>query len=111
MTQNKRVLRALRRHPQGICQGDFFPPNVLDGGYPITRLAARIKDLREQGHEIEVDGERWGYAVYKLAQARQEREPVPPAEMPAIPVDENAKPDALFDMPTTLSPYSTRDAA
>lgn len=96
MTQRQRVLRALRRHPEGVCQGDFFPPNVIDGGARITRLAARIKDLRDEGHEIEVDGERYGYTVYKLPQPKPVT--IPPPE-PVIPMDEDAPADALFDLP------------
>lgn len=66
MNQCRRVLRALQRHPDGITAVDFLLPNVVDGHPPITRLAARIKDLRDQGHRIVVDGERHGCAVYVL---------------------------------------------
>lgn len=48
MKQNDRVLRALRLGPTS--QAAWFNPT--DGGPPITRLAARIFDLREQGYQI-----------------------------------------------------------
>jgi hypothetical protein len=69
MTQTDRVIAALRAHPDGICSVDFLLPNVIDGGKPITRLAARILDARELGHIIVKDGERHGTAVYKLVGA------------------------------------------
>lgn len=111
MRQRDRVLRALQRYPGGLTQVDFLLPNVIDGGRPITRLAARVKDLRDDGHRIDVDGERYGCAVYKLPQAAPV--PIPPPK-PVVPMDENATPDALFDMPaqrTPLTPYSDLDAA
>lgn len=100
MSQSRRVRRALERHAQGVCSVDFLLPNVIDGGLPITRLAARINDLRKAGVEIEVDGERHGCAVYKLAQTpqrvqvtpvgRRQPMPTPPAvpESPAEPLFE-----------------------
>lgn len=93
MTQSKRVLRALRRHPEGICQPEFLLPNVIDGGPPITRLAARIRDLRSQGHEIVTDGERYGCAVYRLPSPP--RVELPP---PVVVLPERVKgPPSLFD--------------
>ena len=91
MTQKTRVLRALRRHPEGITQVDFLLPNVIDGGPPITRVAARVRDLRTDGHEILVDGERNGCAVYVLP--RPVRVELPP---PVVVVPERAGPPTLF---------------
>ena len=65
-TQNERVLRALRNHPAGLCQGDFIQTPAIDGGHRLTRLAARIQDLKDAGHRIEVVGKRDRYAVYAL---------------------------------------------
>lgn len=90
-TQRQRVLRALRRHPEGLTQVDWLLPHVVDGGHPITRLAARVKDLRDEGHEIEVQGERYGCAVYVIPQPAPV--PVPPPESPQL---EPAEP-TLFD--------------
>lgn len=67
MTQKQRVLTALQRTGwQGITQVDFLAPHVIDGGKPVTRLAARILELREDGHAIRVVGERQECAVYQL---------------------------------------------
>lgn len=101
-SQRARVLRALKRHPEGLTQVDWLLPNVVDGGHPITRLAARIKDIRDEGHEIEVSGERYGCAVYRLPQP----EPVPiPRSVPEVPQAE----DRLFDPPAVNAIYG--DAA
>lgn len=104
-TQCYRVLKALRAHPDGLTQVDFLAPDVIDGGYPITRLAARIQDLRDRGAEIFVDGKRNGCAIYRLHEAL----PVPPPKV-VTPAREPEEP-ALFDPgaamgSTTLTPRS-----
>lgn len=67
MTQSERVLRALRASgPIGITQGDFLPPNVIDDGPKITRVGARIKDLKDTGYTIASGGTRDGFAVYVI---------------------------------------------
>lgn len=67
MTQTDRVLAALSRAgARGITAVDFIRFPTIDGGPPILRVAARIKELRDQGFEIETDGERDSCAVYKL---------------------------------------------
>lgn len=108
--QCHRVLRALRRHPEGICQVEFLLPNVIDGGHPITRLAARIKDLRDQGHEIEVAGERYSCAVYKLVEAS-----APSAPEITAPVARESNPElepepALFELPVRNAIYGDEAA-
>lgn len=103
MRQRDRVLRALKRHPDGVTQVDFLAPNVIDGGAPITRVAARIRDLRQDGHVIEVNGERYGCVVYRLPQP--EPVPIPPPEMPEIEPAEQR----LFDPPTVSAIFG--DAA
>jgi len=51
--QRLRVLAALRgRGPRGVRQADFLDP-VIDGEGRITRLSARIGELRDRGHVIE----------------------------------------------------------
>lgn len=63
------MLAALERAGErGITQVDFLGPTI-DGGKPITRVAARVKDLKDAGHSIVVDGERNSCVVYKLAAA------------------------------------------
>lgn len=70
-----RVLDQLRRGT--TCQVDWYAPHVVDGGKPITRLAARINELREQGHRIMVVGRKHKCAVYEL---------MPPAPVEVAPV-------------------------
>lgn len=54
MTQADRVLAALRRAgDRGILATAFSPPNVVDHGKPIYRVAARVLELRACGFEIE----------------------------------------------------------
>lgn len=103
-TQSHRVLLALRSHPNGITQVDFLAPDVIDGGFPITRLAARIQDLRDNGAEVFVDGKRNGCAIYRL----HEVEPVPPPKVVTPAREPEA--DVLFELPpVSRSPYE--DAA
>lgn len=67
MTQTERVLRALQQAgDRGVTQVDFALPDVVDGGPPITRVAARVKDLRVQGHVIVGAGTRQSCRVYEL---------------------------------------------
>ena len=81
MTQVDRVLAAVTRAgARGITAVDFAAPDVIDGGKPIMRVAARINDIRNDGIAIVTDGERNGCAVYKLASAiDQEETPCAPA--------------------------------
>lgn len=44
--QQRRVLLAARKQP--IRQQDFDLPNVIDGGKPIKRVAARVGELKHQ---------------------------------------------------------------
>lgn len=47
------MLRALiHAGSRGVRPEDFLTPNVVDGGKPIMRVAARIADLRREGHVI-----------------------------------------------------------
>lgn len=67
MTQREKVLKHLKKHKK-ISPMDAFTK------YHITRLAAVIFDLRDDGYEIETDmvnkkneeGEQVRYAVYRL---------------------------------------------
>jgi hypothetical protein len=71
-----------------VCQVDFLPPTV-DGRAPITRLAARIDELRAAGHVIASAGWRHKTRVYVL-----EREAGHAAAPTAAAVP--SAPDALF---------------
>jgi hypothetical protein len=66
MSQCSRILRALERGP--VRPTDFLLPDVIDGEKPIIRVAARIQDLRDQGHEITTSTAANGVAVYQLEQ-------------------------------------------
>lgn len=67
MTQTDRVLAALHAHPnRGINSVDFIRFPTIDGGPPITRLAARIEELRNQGFNIESGERRERCTVYRI---------------------------------------------
>lgn len=70
-SQPTRLHRALELAGSiGITQADFDAPDVIDGFPPIPQIARRIHDLRaKRGLNIITDGERQGFAVYKLAPA------------------------------------------
>jgi hypothetical protein len=84
-TQADRVLMSLvQAGSQGVTQGQWNQTGGIDGLGWITRLPARIGELREDGLNIVTDGERDGFAVYKLrAQEREERRVVVDAAPPA----------------------------
>jgi hypothetical protein len=104
-TQRERVLRALRDHPDGITAVDFAAPDVVDGGHPIMRVAARVKELRDLGAEIFADGRRNGVAIYRL----HEVEPLPPPSVVSPARDTEA--DALFELPPVKRSPWYEDAA
>lgn len=64
MTQRTRVLAALMGSPRGITAADFDLPGVIDGGAPIQRVAARVNELRREGHLIAVRRERGGAGAH-----------------------------------------------
>ena len=62
MNQNQKILNHLKEHKK-ITSYEAFEK------YRITRLSARIHDLREQGHNITSDmiySKEYKYAVYRL---------------------------------------------
>ena len=65
LTQRERVLKAARSF-RGITQVDFLLPNVVDGGEPITRLAARINELDSEGYGFECLGRRDRCKIWRL---------------------------------------------
>lgn len=89
-SQVERVRRALERAgPDGVSPVDFALPEVVDGGRPIMRLAARILDLRRQGLSINVSSDPNGTARYVLTSEPGPRgEPAPPPVEPR-PVQES----------------------
>jgi hypothetical protein len=69
-TQADRVLMSLvQACSQGVTQGQWLQTGGVDGLGRITRVAARVGELREDGLNVVTDGERQGVAVYKLRAA------------------------------------------
>jgi hypothetical protein len=69
-SQNDRVQRVLELQGSiGITQEDFTGPNVIDGMSAITRIGARIHDLKtKRGLRFDpAAGERNGFQIYRLA--------------------------------------------
>jgi len=80
---------------RGITQVSFLGPMTCDGGPPITRLAARIGELREEGYKVGQNGRRDKCVVYVLAGA----EAVPP---PPI-VESVPEPEPTLFEPSAVS--------
>lgn len=96
MTQRERVLRSLRHAgPTGVTQVDWLRFPTPDGGPPITRVAARIQELREEGHEISSSGTRDRCALYVL-KVKPVAEPARPGGQPVIAGAGSAM-ESLFD--------------
>jgi hypothetical protein len=86
LTQRQRVLQALQRvGARGLTQVDFLMPSVIDGGAPITRVGARIEELRAAGHQITSTGRRDRCAVYVLHIDGPAHTPIPEPDPPAEP--------------------------
>ena len=67
MTDKERVLRRLRAgHDVSPLDFDATTDAVVDGGKPIKRVAARINELRDEGHQIDTVGRRNRCALYRL---------------------------------------------
>ncbi|CAB4894599.1 unannotated protein [freshwater metagenome] len=63
-TQRQRLLAALRNGP--VNETRFAAPDVLDGGTPIQRVAARVYELRQAGYWIDTVRQSNGTATYHL---------------------------------------------
>jgi hypothetical protein len=117
-TQTDRVIKAARSF-RGVCQADFFAGSVVDGGKPITRLAARIFDAEQQGHAFEIIGRRQGFKVYRLLDVeRDTAPPVPPGKTAPSPsrcvslsTDAQEGEPALFENAPESVPHWRQDAA
>lgn len=106
MTQKDRVLRSLQQAgPQGMTQVDWLRFPTPDGGAPITRVAARVQELRDEGHPISSSGTRDRCAVYVLKTwvAPVERQPMG-ADEPAAPAGAT-----LFDPRELSKPLGAYD--
>jgi hypothetical protein len=83
MSQTQRVLKALKNAgPRGISASDFDGSQpVVDGGRQIKRLAARIGELRADGHKIisvstKSDGAVFSRYVLRATTAARQSSPV-----------------------------------
>jgi hypothetical protein len=79
MTQTDRVYQLLRRRGEaGITVADFIGPETADGGPTVSRLAARVGQLRhERGLNIVAEGRRGGYVIYRLREEQRLTVPAP----------------------------------
>lgn len=68
MGQRERIEKVLRERGY-VAATDFMAPNVIDGGKPITRVAARMLELRAAGYELERERAKNGTAIYRLIKA------------------------------------------
>lgn len=76
-TQKDRVLETLKAVGiRGVTQVDFIRYPTADGGPPITRLAARIDELKQDGHVIATRGTRDKCVVYTLVATPEALEPI-----------------------------------
>jgi hypothetical protein len=100
-TQTDRVVKAARSF-RGVCQADFFAGNVVDGGKPIARLAARIFDAEQQGHIFEIVGWRKSFKVYRLADV--ERDTAPPVRPGKTALSPSRCVSLSTDEPTLFEP-------
>lgn len=65
MTQKEQVLRHLKNE-------DTITPLTALGKYGIGRLAARVRELREEGHPIKTEQDDPNdFATYKLKETNQ----------------------------------------
>jgi hypothetical protein len=116
-TQTERVIAAARSY-RGITAVDFLVP-VIDGGTPITRLAARLWDAERDGYSFECIGRRDKCKVWRLLSepdvertidtGAAESTPTPARLSQETRIDGplSAGQDTLFEStPKPLSPYS-----
>ena len=87
MTGKQRVLAQLRKGP--VTLADFDRDTAVDGGARITRLAARIQDLKDDGYAISSRKVRLGHALvaeYRLVSCSDPLSPVGQAPAPHPPL-------------------------
>lgn len=103
LSQNDRVLRLLRmRGEYGTTVNDWDRGQgvpAIDGGERITRLSARITDLKNAGHRVEPIEKREGFTVYALLAPVPERErpevAAPAFRLPAFVIDTDDGPVSI----------------
>lgn len=111
-TQMDRVLEASRSY-RGVCQAELLGPDVVDGGKPITRLAARIEDLETKRQCVfENLGWKSGTKIYRLVSAPDSQRSIdtgdssPSAGLtPSRPVDGSLSAEQRLFEPPPMSHY------
>lgn len=114
MTQRERVLRALQTAgPRGVTQVDFLRFPTVDGGPPITRLAARIQELKDAGHRIGSSATRDKCAVYVWTDWARRGDsstlPAAPTSTAAVNPAEDGAAGTLFNPALGSSPAGAYD--
>jgi hypothetical protein len=100
LSQKQRVLKAARAAgTTGLTSVDFLLPDVIDGGKPITRLAARIEELEADGIRFWRDGRRNGCVIYVLDAAHR-----PALRPPAQVAPPEPGAEMLFDPRVGVAP-------
>lgn len=96
-------LRAHLEAGKDICPTDWNNFHTPDGGKPIMRIAARIKDLRDEGYPVERTGTRNRCAVYNKVSADASSPIHPGADLKTT----EASAETLFDL--ARSPFAVFD--
>lgn len=107
---DKTRLRAHMDAGGEVCPTDWNGFHAIDGGKPILRVAARIKDLKDDGYPVERVGTRSKCAVYAktgVSGAASTPHPIPGA----IPKPEAAPETSALLNPTAGSPFDAWEAA
>lgn len=88
LSDKQRILRlALSRGHKGFTAVDFLAPDVADGLKPITRVAARVNDLRNEGIRFTDGGRRNACKVYILDRSSLADSTLPPAPVSGASAD------------------------
>ena len=104
MTDRLRILAALEQGT--VSPVDFAAPNVIDGGKPVMRVAARVKELRDAGYTIRSSRAANGIALYTLeATPESDAAPTGTPEMaaPSVAAAQQAPADAVAP-PAAVAP-------
>jgi hypothetical protein len=102
-TQLERVVAAAKRF-NGVTQVDFLAPDVVDGGLPITRLAARLWEADQAGYRFECIGRRQRCKVWRLIEdddVERTAGSTPDHDPPVARVStDSPSQESLFDVPS-----------
>lgn len=102
----------LRAHMDGgaeVCPTDWNGFHTPDGGKPILRVAARIKDLKDEGYPVQRTGTRNACAVYRKVTAEVGGSPgessLDPGRVSKSP-GERTEPVQLQLVPSAFDPWA-----